>query len=49
MPVVDGPRRAGDPPELVADPSKAMRELGWQAQHSDLDNILKTALNWMQR
>lgn len=45
----NAPRRAGDPPELVADPSLAMRELGWTPTRSDLPTILKTALAWHRR
>jgi UDP-glucose 4-epimerase len=40
------PRRAGDPAELVADPSKARRVLGWQAGNSDLQTIVETAWAW---
>jgi len=43
----DGPRRAGDPPALVADPARAARVLGWKAQRS-LANIVETAWHWMQ-
>lgn len=39
-------RRAGDPPVLVADASRARQVLGWRPQHSDLDTIVDTALNW---
>jgi UDP-arabinose 4-epimerase len=39
-------RRPGDPASLVADPTLAMRTLGWAAQHSDLKNIVQTALHW---
>jgi UDP-glucose-4-epimerase GalE len=42
-------RRAGDPPELVADPTKANRLLGWQPQMSDIDSIIRTAWAWHQR
>jgi len=42
-------RRAGDPPELVADPSLALRTLGWKANQSDLDTIVRTALAWETR
>ena len=38
--------RAGDPPKLVADPS---RPAGIAAEISDLDTIVRTALNWDQR
>jgi UDP-arabinose 4-epimerase len=40
------PRRAGDPPRLVADASKANSVLGWRADMSDLPTILKTAIAW---
>jgi UDP-glucose-4-epimerase GalE len=43
-----GSRRAGDPPELVADPSRARKVLGWQAQRT-LENIVETAWKWMQK
>jgi UDP-glucose-4-epimerase GalE len=43
----NGPRRAGDPPALVADPSRAERLLNWKATHS-LDDIVATAWKWMQ-
>jgi UDP-arabinose 4-epimerase len=44
-----GPRRAGDPPVLVADPSRAREKLGWTASVSDLDTIIETAWRWHQR
>jgi UDP-glucose 4-epimerase len=40
-------RRAGDPPELVADPSRAEKLLHWKAKRS-LDDIVSTAWNWEQ-
>ena len=40
------PRREGDPPVLVADPTKIRNLLGFKAQHSELDNIIKTATQW---
>ena len=43
------PRRAGDPPELVADPTLAMDRLGWQPSLSDLPTILETAVAWHRR
>ena len=44
---VDGPRRAGDPPALVADPSRAEHLLKWKATHS-LDDIVSTAWKWIE-
>lgn len=43
------PRRAGDPPELVADAARIRQTLSWQPRHDDLDFIVKTALAWEQR
>lgn len=44
-----GPRRAGDPPALVADAGKARALLGFAARHSDLDSILTSAWAWHMR
>ncbi|MBL8833954.1 MAG: UDP-glucose 4-epimerase GalE [Rhodospirillales bacterium] len=44
-----GARRAGDSPALVADPSSAMRELGWQPKSSALDTIVADAWAWHSR
>ncbi|HEX3862928.1 MAG TPA: UDP-glucose 4-epimerase GalE [Stellaceae bacterium] len=49
VPQREMPRRAGDPPELVADPALAFARLGWQARHSDIDTIIATALAWETR
>ncbi len=43
---VDGDRRAGDPPELVADASKAESELGWVPQYTSPRSIIETAWEW---
>jgi UDP-glucose-4-epimerase GalE len=42
------PRRPGDPPVLIADPSGAQQILRWKAEHS-LSSIVATAWNWMQK
>ncbi|MNT35337.1 UDP-glucose 4-epimerase [compost metagenome] len=44
-----GPRRAGDPPSLVADPSLARRELGFETRHSDLASVVGSAWAWHSR
>ncbi len=44
---IPGPRRPGDPPALVADPTRAQQSLNWRAKRS-LDNIVATAWKWMQ-
>jgi UDP-arabinose 4-epimerase len=49
VPVVTAARRPGDPAVLVGDASRARRELGWQPQHADIDEILGTAWRWLQR
>jgi UDP-glucose-4-epimerase GalE len=45
VPSADAPARAGDPPRLVADPSLAAQDLGWQAKH-DLAACVRTAWSW---
>jgi UDP-glucose 4-epimerase len=40
------PRRAGDPPILIASPDKIMRDLGWNPRHSELDSIIESAWRW---
>jgi UDP-glucose 4-epimerase len=39
-------RRAGDPPRLVADASRARQELGWSPRFSDLESIIEHAWRW---
>jgi len=43
------PRRAGDPAVLVASSEKAIRELGWKARYTQLDDIVRTAWVWHQK
>jgi UDP-glucose 4-epimerase len=47
--VVDAPRRAGDPPELIADSTKLREEFGWKPEHDDINEIVRTALEWEER
>lgn len=47
--IQEGPRRAGDPPTLVADASRIQKTLGWQPQHDDLRSIVETAFNWERK
>jgi UDP-glucose-4-epimerase GalE len=47
--VRDAPRRPGDPPALVADPSLAAQTLGWRASRSSLEAIIRTAFAWHNR
>lgn len=46
VPFREGPRRAGDPPVLVADASHAGSVLGWKPQYSELKTIVKNAWDW---
>src|SRR5262249_54773313 len=46
--VKEGPRRAGDPPGLIADPQFAQSLLGWRPLAADLQNIVRTAWTWHQ-
>lgn len=49
IPVNEQSARSGDPPELVAAAAKASAELGWQAEHTDIQEIVETAWSWHQR
>lgn len=44
-----GPRRAGDPARLVADAGRARQILGWEPEHSSIENIVDTAYRWYQK
>ena len=46
--VREGERRKGDPPELVADPSRAKVMLGWSAQKT-FDDIVKSEIAWRRK
>ncbi|MBD8505383.1 UDP-glucose 4-epimerase GalE [Hoyosella sp. G463] len=43
IPAIDSPRRAGDPAVLIASSARAMSELGWKPQRTDLDTIVADA------
>ncbi|HEY0101948.1 MAG TPA: UDP-glucose 4-epimerase GalE [Brevundimonas sp.] len=45
-PFAVGPRRAGDPAVLVADPGAARERLGWEPSFASLDDIVRTAAAW---
>jgi UDP-glucose 4-epimerase len=48
IPITEGTRRAGDPPVLVADATLAKKELGWQAEYSELKIIIQHAWQNLQ-
>ena len=43
---IESDRRPGDPPELVADSTKAQRELDWKPKFVAIDDIVETAWRW---
>ena len=49
FPVEAAPRRAGDPPVLVADSTRAREVLGWRPQYAELDTIVAHAWAWELR
>ncbi len=48
VPRTVGPRRAGDPPSLVADSTLIQQRLGWRPKCSDLDSIIRDAALWQR-
>ena len=46
---VEGPRRAGDPPTLIAKAERVREVLGWRPQFDDLEAIVKSQLAWERR
>ena len=47
--VVEAPRRAGDPPTLVAHAARVRELLGWRPRYDDLEQIVRTQFEWEQR
>ena len=47
--VKEEPRRAGDPPILVAKADKVRSTLGWKPRFDDLDTIVRHALDWERK
>jgi len=47
--ITEEPRRAGDPPELVAVANKIQSVLGWTPRFDDLDTIVRTSLAWERK
>ncbi|MCC9600326.1 UDP-glucose 4-epimerase GalE [Stieleria sp. JC731] len=48
IPEVIGQRRAGDPPELIADATLARELLGWVPEYTDVRRMVETAWKWHQ-
>ena len=49
IPVVEKPRRPGDPPMLIASSEKIRRELGWNPQYQSIEKIIESAWAWHVR
>jgi UDP-glucose 4-epimerase len=49
LPIQEGPRRPGDPPTLISDPSRIKAALGWAPAHDDLEGIIRSAIAWERR
>lgn len=49
IPIIDVPRREGDPAVLVADSVLARRELGWSPKYGDLERIVAHAWEWARK
>lgn len=47
--VTEQPRRAGDPPMLIACADRLRQQLGWEPVHDDLDFIVRSALAWERK
>lgn len=49
IPVVDAPRRPGDPARLVADSHRARRVLGWRPEYPELEVMVGHAWRWARQ
>jgi UDP-glucose 4-epimerase len=47
--IIEMPRRAGDPPSLVARSDRIRQVLGWTPRLDDLDGIVASSLNWERK
>jgi UDP-glucose 4-epimerase len=47
--IIEQPRRAGDPPSLVARTERIREVLGWKPRLDDLDGIVASSLNWERK
>jgi UDP-glucose 4-epimerase len=48
IPAEIGPRRPGDPAVLIASSERIRRELGWEPEYPDLQDIIGSAWRWHQ-
>ena len=49
IPAQIGPRRAGDPPVLVASSEQIIEKLGWQPKYAKLEDIISAAWEWHKK
>ena len=49
FPVTLAPRRAGDPPAIIANSDKVRATVGWQPEHDDLSEIVSNAYAWEKK
>jgi UDP-arabinose 4-epimerase len=49
VPAIESPRRPGDPPQLVAAPTRARDVLGWTCRYPDIETIVRHAWAWHQK
>ncbi len=47
--IEEAPRRAGDPPTLIAQADEIRKVLDWTPRYNDLDTIVSHALNWERK
>jgi len=47
--VIEAPRRAGDPPALIAGVERIHQVLDWQTRYEDLELICRTAFEWERK
>jgi UDP-glucose 4-epimerase len=47
--IIEEPRRAGDPPQLIAKVDAVHEAFDWNVKYDDLDTIVKTSLDWEKR
>ena len=49
LPTRISPRRPGDPPTLISDPTRIKTALGWKPEHDGIDEIISSAIAWERR
>ena len=49
IPVIEEPRRPGDPAVLIASSDKITEEIGWRPEYTEIDGIVESAWQWHQQ